>query len=214
MKKSGQVFAEDFNTLSQLRFLDERIEAAGHHPLLDATDRKIIDCSLARGRIDCEAHAETLGVHRSTVWRRMKRLLADAPAIDRYGKTLLGEAEPQSWEFIAAMAKVLAERADTDGLSVEDYNKLAAMSRAGHKAHRLLNPPILIVESRGDKLVITGPGPLLPIERDMVRTGKAERIFDGPPRCHTCRRFISRPPTGRPSKYCSERCRSRYRRRR
>ena len=103
-------------------------------------------------------------------------------------------------------------------LSLDAFNRLRRMAQGGVDARRLLYPPIgPRLFRRGDKLLITGPGPLDPILREAVRDGKAERIFD-PPRCHGCGRVIGKPARGRPRKWCSgtrgERCRKRVERRR
>lgn len=207
----------DLDTIRQIRDLDERLDAAGFPPLLDATDRRIVDDALAVGRIRYATLAAALGVHRTTVWRRVRRLLATAPALHRRGATLLGEAVPQPWPVFKKMLKTYAwtgvGKPPEGALEIDDFNKLAEMYRAGSAARQLLSPPYIVqLERRGGKVVITGPGPLEPSLREAVRAGEAERIYD-PPRCHSCGKFISRRATGRPSKYCTERCRSRYRRR-
>jgi hypothetical protein len=188
--------------------LDEQVEAEGHAPLLGAIDRGIIDTCLAAGCIDYTALAAALRVHRSTVWRRIKRLLANAATLDRYGKTLLGDAKPQPWPVVMAMARTLAGA--PGALDLDQYNKLAAIYRAGAAAHEILHPTIWAAEPRGEKLIISGPGPLLPVLAEDVRSGEAERVFPGPLRCRSCGRLVTVARTGRPRRWCSDRCRKRH----
>jgi hypothetical protein len=91
----------------------------------------------------------------------------------------------------------------------DNYNRLAAMYRAGAEAHGVMHPPIeWKVERRGARLIVCGPGPLPPVLADAVLAGRAERIYDGPSRCHGCGRYVQQAMTGRPRKFCSEACRS------
>jgi hypothetical protein len=207
-------------TLRKLRVFDERMEKAGRSPLLDATDRQIIDSVLALGRIDGATPASTLGIHRSTVGRRIQRLLKRAGYLEAFAETLLGDFPiapntPEEAQKIWRIIKAVGTRNIAPGkaLSEEQFDLLNQMQHGRSAARELLYPPMgLKLERRGEKIIITGPGRLDPIFRESVRGGRAVRIFD-PPRCHACGRYVSWPPTGRPPKFCSERCRSRYRRR-
>ena len=204
-----------YRQLRQLQDLDERLEASGRCSLLDDFDREIIAKALSHGVINCSTIGTALRLDRSTVWRHIKRLLGRAAYLQRFAETLLGEAEPQDWRVIKAMAKTLASAGAAAGpLDIEGYNRLARMYQGGFEARRLLSPSRLSVERRDGKLLITGPGPLPPILQEAVRAGRAERIYPGPARCHSCGRFISRRPIGRRRKWCPNGCcRSRYRRR-
>lgn len=222
----GPAAEPDLDTLGSLRRLDEQLEEAGDPAILDIPDRQIVDAALKAGRISYATLAAALGVHRSTVLRRVQRLLDRAPELHRRARKILGKADPQNWcittddwRALTLMMKTYAWGGVGDPpegvLDLADYNKLAAMYRGGADARRLLYPPIdpsiePNLERRGDKLIITGPLP--PDLADLVRAGKAVHISTGPLRCLRCGRLISRPATGRPPKYCSERCRSRYRR--
>lgn len=212
-----------FDSLCRLRVLDERIEAAGHLPLLDTIDRRILDEGMRVGRIDCTSLGAALKLHRSTIWRRVRRLRASVLKLSVRAKILLGEGPPpvmktpKGWQHFLAMMKTHAWAGigpqPAGALSLDSYNRAAAVCEAAFEARLLLNPFIYTVERRGGKLLITGPGPLHRELEEAVRSGQAERIFPGPPRCRSCGRFIGRRATGRPAKYCGERCRSRSRRR-
>jgi hypothetical protein len=199
---------EDLATLRQLRVLDER--TAGR-VLDDDRDRAIADEALKLGRIRVANIAAELGLHRSTVWRRVYGnggMLAMSEALHRRGATLLGEAKPQEWKVVMAMAKTLA--CAPGSLDLGQYNRLARMYTAGFEAHQLLFPPLgLKIRREGERVIITGPGPLPPELADAVRAGRAERIYS-PPRCHSCGRFVGAAATGRPRRWCSDRCRKRY----
>jgi hypothetical protein len=211
------------DSLCKLRVLDERIEAAGNPPLLDTIDRRILDEGMRVGRIDCTALAAVLKLHRSTVWRRVQRMLASELRLSVRARILLGEGPPplmdtdQGKQLFWAMVKTYAwggigPRPD-GALALDSCNTAAAVCNAAFDARRLLNPPIYTVERHGGRLIITGPGPLDRELVEAVRSGQAERIFPGPPRCRSCGRLIRLRATGRPPKYCRERCRNRYRRR-
>ena len=208
----------DHRQLRELRELDERLRVEGHEALLDERERAIIDEALGQYDINYSRIGAALGLVPSTVWRSVKRLLKRAGYLQQYAKTLLGEswAGPGMDQEIWLLFKVLL----TGGkkvLSRENHLRLNSWLQGGAAARRLLHPPPndgLTIEWRGgEKIFIRGRGPLPADLKEAVRAGKAERIFDGPPRCHACGRYLSRPSTGRPPRYCSERCRSRYRRR-
>ena len=65
----------EMDTLLGLRKLHEEADDA-RPPLLDATDRAIINEAAKLGRIKGRHIGSALGLHRSTVWRRVNRLLA------------------------------------------------------------------------------------------------------------------------------------------
>ena len=213
--------AED-RALMAVRALDERLRVEGHEPALDDLDAAILDeaCALGGGTIsiigidgtlaNVSKIAAAVGVAKSTVSRRIRRLIDEAYALRRFATVLLEGAkpltDPHEWESFKAIARARA-------LGDDGYDQLASMFAAGARARQLLlSPTGLKVERRGGRVIITGPGPRPPILRKAVRAGKAERVYD-PPRCHACGRFLRRSPT-KPRKFCpGERCRSRYRRR-
>lgn len=213
----SEVTDDELSTLQRLYDLDRRI--SDRATILDDRDREILEEAFYIGRVKCSEIAESLGIHRTTVWRRIKRLLHAAPALHRFAATLLGKANSQPFKAVIRLTKSVAWHASEqegsppeDVMTLEETRLLNAMYRAGRDGRRIVRPPIgPRFRRQGDKVVITGSGPLPPLWRKAIREGSAVRVFD-PPRCHTCGKFLPRATTGRPRKYCDERCRSRYRR--
>lgn len=212
-----QATDEQLSLLRQLYQLHERI--SGQATLLEDRDRQIVEEALRIGRVKQSDIADSIGVHRTTVGRRVKKLLEQAPALHRFATTLVGEAKPQPGSHIATMFKAYAwyrksrDSEPPEGVpSFQDYLKLNRMYQGGWRATRILHPPIgPRIDCRGEKIVITGSGDLHPMWHEAIRAGDAIRIYD-PPRCHYCGKLLAKASTGRPRKFCDERCRSRYRR--
>lgn len=213
--------AVEYRQLRELRQLDERLGERSQ--LLDDLDRAIIDKALSPMGLNYSRIGVAVGRHRSTVWRRVGRLLEQHGYLKTFAETMLGESQtPASteWPVLEKMMTTLgwymsdaAGSKPAEVLSIDDYNRLCRMFRGGTDARRSLRPDGLKVERQRGKITITGPGPLPPVLKRAVQSGKAERIYPGQPRCHACGRFIAQAATGRRPKYCNERCRSRYRRR-
>jgi hypothetical protein len=209
-----------YRQMRDLSVLDERLRVEGYGDLLEDLDRAIVEeavriCGIQYSRVAAAVHRD-----RSTVWRRIKKLLVKAAGMRRYAEKLLGEASPQQWCVTMEMAKAYAHHSSASTISrrdvlldIESYSCLARMYRGGYEAQLRLRPSTgPTVEYRGDRMTISGPGPLPPVLRAALQDGRAERIYDGPPRCHGCGRYVRKALTGRPRKFCSEACRSRFRR--
>ena len=178
---------ENLTTLRGLLEVDNRLldvqklgNGLEYPPILDSVEREIIDATCRLGGItgtngqlaNIRKIGNEIGVAPSTVSRRIHQLLADAAPRYRYAASLLGEADPQNWSTIKSMATAYAwytsnpttrGRAPQGLLSLVDYNSLARLYQRGSQAQRLLSPASgLGFRRQGEKMVITGSGPLDP----------------------------------------------------
>lgn len=227
----------DLDALRLLHDLDAKVSKRLKRPVLDTRDREIITEALGLGRVRRSRIAQALAIDVSTVHRRVKRLLLDAGVLQRYALTLLSEQDGLPWKATVALLADLRIRAIRNGVEEEPralppgrLQELWRLSNAEAKANReqrasrrsadalVLRAPGLRFIPRphivpgSPKATITGPGPLPPLLRELVRSGLAERVHDRP-RCLACGRFLPEPATGRPPKWCGEPCRNKVRRR-
>ena len=155
---------------------------------LSSINASIIDEALKLGSHDNRAKiAAAVGVHRSTVKRRIDQMLEEAPYLYRFWAHLLGETSklpPAS-----------------DAKTREQVRMMRRFTGASSAAASVLHP-LPIVESRDRQTIIGFPS-------FAALWSFAESGFPGPKRCPVCGRFVRARPT-----YCNRTCRVRAWRRR
>ena len=173
---------EKLDTLRYLRELDERVRRTGlaDDVALAPRDAAIIDEALSRGTANNYARiARGVGVHRSTVMRRVEKMLEAAPYLQRFWKELLGEALPLNRSF------------DTS-----KYPQLRQLARARNAAMNILHPRPVVERGNG-QITIDFPS-------FAALWSYAEFGLPGPKRCPVCGRFVRARAT-----YCDPTCRKR-----
>jgi len=214
---AGPVAPDDLRELAVLLTVEER----GAEELIDDDDRRIVEAAVELGAVRPVAIAATVGYSRQTVHRRLKRL-REAASAAAAGEDL-GHGQPITtafrWRLFLARFQ-LAAGILPEGFSVEqarDFLRTYAGLAADRRRVLRKVAPSLRIERRGDRLLVTGRGPLPPDLAAAVADGRAEwhnpDATEPPPRCPACGRFVRQPATGRPRRFCDQACRGRWRRR-
>lgn len=193
-----------FDDLRDLRVADEQAADAqlpwGWRPIPDRADRAIIDKVLRLGRVEPTAVGRALGLHRSTVRRRLKRLGAGAQHLTIATRAILSGDDPapgEFWPFRFDDRRGVVFGYDPEEVAGINDGALEDLQAA---RERMANTQFWeqLVEMDPD-LLVARPVP--------------------PSRCDHCGRFISASAgRGRPRQWCrgrrGDRCRKRHLRRR